>query len=37
MQYTVRVDFHLNAVPRRSVALRGNVGVGCGNIHLVLQ
>ena len=37
VQHAVRLHLHSDAVPRRGVAVRGNVGAGRGGVHPVLQ
>ena len=37
VQHAVRLHLHSDAVPRRGMAVRGNVGAGRGSVHPVLQ
>lgn len=37
VQHAVRLHLHSDAVPRRGMAVRGNVGAGRGGVHPILQ
>ena len=37
VQHAVRLHLHSDAVPRRGMAVRGNVGAGRSGVHPVLQ